>query len=1018
MKSNLPVCCSQAIPASILACLLTLSGCEGAHTSPSAPAVIDPETTVETSVAKVPEHLTESELVAFGKIATQLYVRNGNVQEPLLEADSVDEFSRRSLTPVGKDVSERLNACLKQVQLIYDKINESIRVEDSRKQHQYKAFGYGLLAVLDDEHRSADTKDALSNAFGAVFDSARLQQLCTEIRDLRLTIERRLRPDAWERVLPSLEYLHSGVSARAPLAFSVMPYEELSEARAGGVIVRAPTVQRRTKVKNVSSATLTSAFVQLSMKSVDEAFSVPEGMRSGLPATHTDYFFVEEWRAGEEIVCDMGEAWNESAEQRTYHLSIRLWSKDATYQEDDVVQVANYERYLTDTLESCLTLYADGELDSALRTAEYLDLITIRSSEHSQQVRNIKSELISAIRDRELLHLALEDNSKFELDWTLGKHRGQLGLQFVGYTKGDRGPIGIGNEADRFKARLYLIASPTIFSTVEGEIRFGDDKGRYQLHILKRADGVKYDDRGGRYDARDIVDPRENVTFLLKHHNRGFAFWYENGTFVGSDSAGSQFCEIGKTTPDATNAERLLSSRAGAAGGYGIVCPEELTNALSPRLECPLEYTEGEAYRLHVDQFDPYDPATGDFVHNVMYSSRRPTVYCILNYRLSAWDVESSAGRVLDNEYTYTSITEDGRLIAGATYQGKLHLIDTGDGSLLHEYPESMASHCLSGDGERIYLADHSGKVYLGSTRSPFKYREVASHRSAVRGLCVSRSGSKLLCCYDKNLISTWSGNEENLRYSGEYTVAEDGEAHLQTVLSEDGKRALSIVYLGSNSKFEPLGPFRVKIWDVGSHEMLHQADIRTNAWSIAVSPDWKVFALGLRNGQISVVDATTGQEIRRLHGHAAIVSSVRFSADQRFLLSGCYNDWVIAWGLPQEVWNDRRSNTTGSRGPEKTRSGISETMPKNKSVDAEYVFKKETANITTKLRLIEKRVKDKDEVYLDDPYVLDIQESMTQLAAISAWSTEQEKVIAELKERVAALPLVKRPRIQIEDVK
>ncbi|MFV2070300.1 MAG: redoxin domain-containing protein, partial [Pirellulales bacterium] len=120
-----------------------------------------------------------------------------------------------------------------------------------------------------------------------------------------------------------------------------------------------------------------------------------------------------------------------------------------------------------------------------------------------------------------------------------------------------------------------------------------------------------------------------------------------------------------------------------------------------------------------------------------------------------------------------------------------------------------------------------------------------------------------------------------------------------------DGK---SIVAGGENTM---LG-----LWDVETGKCIRWFTAPTNVVSVAFSPDGTQVASshvgGLKDGKwfdpehsvIILWDVKTGREIRRLRGHTAVINSIAFSPDGRFIAS------LAGGGYFSDGWHDAEENT------------------------------------------------------------------------------------------------------------
>lgn len=87
----------------------------------------------------------------------------------------------------------------------------------------------------------------------------------------------------------------------------------------------------------------------------------------------------------------------------------------------------------------------------------------------------------------------------------------------------------------------------------------------------------------------------------------------------------------------------------------------------------------------------------------------------------------------------------------------------------------------------------------------------------------------------------------------------------------------------------------------------------------LAFTPDGKLLATGGSDGSVRLWDMTTGLQVRRLTGHASMVSALAVSADGKTVLSvsstGRYQGWQISTGNPAGAANEEGSHDTTGPG-------------------------------------------------------------------------------------------------------
>jgi predicted Zn finger-like uncharacterized protein len=208
------------------------------------------------------------------------------------------------------------------------------------------------------------------------------------------------------------------------------------------------------------------------------------------------------------------------------------------------------------------------------------------------------------------------------------------------------------------------------------------------------------------------------------------------------------------------------------------------------------------------------------------------------------------------------------------------------EGNALERHPEAVTSVCVS-QGGRFFLTgcgDCTAKLWEAATGHGLRTFE--GHIRVVTAVCLSRDGRLVLSGSADETLKLWDAE------SGRCLRTFEGHADVITAvaLTRDGKYALS----GSADR-------TVKVWDVAAGCCLYTLTGHTDpVHSVAFSPDERHLLSGsaqflLRNeherlftsGQFKLWETATGRLLPTFAGHTAPVTSVGFSSEGHFALSG-----------------------------------------------------------------------------------------------------------------------------------
>ena len=116
-----------------------------------------------------------------------------------------------------------------------------------------------------------------------------------------------------------------------------------------------------------------------------------------------------------------------------------------------------------------------------------------------------------------------------------------------------------------------------------------------------------------------------------------------------------------------------------------------------------------------------------------------------------------------------------------------------------------------------------------------------------------------------------------------------------------------------------------VKVWDATTGDLLHDlSGHASEVLTVAFSPDGQRLASGSYDTTVKVWDTATGKAIHTLRGHQGPVSGVAFSPDGRHLASASFDRTVKIWDLTtgQEDPHPRRTH------PPRQRRGVPRRRP------------------------------------------------------------------------------------------
>jgi WD40 repeat protein len=267
------------------------------------------------------------------------------------------------------------------------------------------------------------------------------------------------------------------------------------------------------------------------------------------------------------------------------------------------------------------------------------------------------------------------------------------------------------------------------------------------------------------------------------------------------------------------------------------------------------------------------------------------------------WDVGTGAPRgvlAVGSAVDSVGFSPDGKLIVSGSHDGLLRVWDAASDDLvkINGHTGAVCSVEYSRDGKLLLSGAHDATIRICETAQYTAVKVITAH-SKVSSVRFSPDAQTVIACFGFNrtvqLFDTSSGDL------------------IQSFSTIDSAYAIAYSPNGENLIF---GSRTLEIRKANTRALVKTIKVNALVRSVAYSHDGKYIVSGCVDHSVRIWDAATGAAIGVLTGHLGDVNEVSFSSDSHLILS-CSNDSSVRlWpgSLPTRSRRFRRNTDPSSR--------------------------------------------------------------------------------------------------------